>query len=362
MKRTHHDGRAAVAGPSRGAAWGGPLAFARQAAPFCRRRPPYPHNRVSSAHTQNECAPARAVRLPVGSPPCALAFCALRVLPRRCASLAALVRSGAARPAPLRGPGPAYPPSLRSPGPPLGPSGCGSTARPCLRAFALGGLSLPPSALRLALAALRAPWSVALASSRARLGAARRLAASSRGRPLRGFGGGCLRPGAVGGAVRRLFSALAPGLLCSRAPAPAALLRCGALPLRPPAPPPPAGWLRGARCLRLGGFGPRCFAAPPGLGSSSRAPSHCSGCGQGSSRAVPALALAAALFLAQGLDKGEHLRYYVGALPVPVLRHPPARVSVGRRKNSGRNAGVLFLPVLSATFAKASGGDLPPFP
>jgi len=35
---------------------------------------------------------------------------------------------------------------------------------------------------------------------------------------------------------------------------------------------------------------------------------------------------------------------------------------VGRRENSGRNAGVLFLPGVSVTFAKASGGALPPFP
>ena len=35
---------------------------------------------------------------------------------------------------------------------------------------------------------------------------------------------------------------------------------------------------------------------------------------------------------------------------------------MGGNKNSGRNAGVLFLPVLSATFAKASGAALPPFP
>jgi hypothetical protein len=36
--------------------------------------------------------------------------------------------------------------------------------------------------------------------------------------------------------------------------------------------------------------------------------------------------------LAQGLDILERLRYYVCGLPVSVLRHPPARVSVRRRK------------------------------
>jgi len=88
---------------------------------------------------------------------------------------------------------------------------------------------------------------------------------------LRGFGGGCLRPGAVGGAVRRLFPALAPGLAaralpvaCCRSVA-AAVLRRGVLPCAPPVPAAPAGGSGEAGCLRLGAAAPAASQLPRGL-------------------------------------------------------------------------------------------------
>lgn len=218
-------------------------------------------------------------------------FCALRVrLSPAALSLACCVRSGAARPPPLRGPGPASP-SLRSPGPPLGPSGRGSGARACVRRCAAPWPLAAPGPLPLALAALRVSLAVALAAlgrgSAAAVGrrflsgppAARlwgRLApAPGRARPSGPLSAG-LRPGAF---------------LCSRPPASAALVRSGAAaavaagfsPAPPPRPCRPRWGLAGSVRPPAGGCGPRSFAAPRGLDfrcSPSHALSHCSGPGK----------------------------------------------------------------------------------
>ena len=175
----------------------------------------------------------------------------------------ALVRSGAARPPPLRGPGPAFAPSLRSPGPPPGASppapplgvrrgapsplpsplaAAAARALPSLRC----GLPVRSPLLRLG----RGPW------------ASRRPAGSPPPRPLRGFGGGWLPPRGPARPSGPLVSASGPrGFVCAPAPARACWRLCRgvsgmgwALPCAPP-PRRPRWGLRGAPSL----FG----ASPP---------------------------------------------------------------------------------------------------
>ncbi len=121
-----------------------------------------------------------------------------------------------ARP-PLRGPGPALAPSLRSPGPALGPSPPAPPLGPCAPLRGSVGARWPRCAW-VALAALRPPCLVGLASSRASPCASR---VPRRGpplaRPLRGFGAGGLRPGGPARPFGPLVLASGPpGLLCSR--------------------------------------------------------------------------------------------------------------------------------------------------
>ena len=261
---------------------------------------------------------ASLVRLPVGSPSCGRFFASSRA--------AAPLRW--ARPLRAARPGPAIASPLRV----AGPLGCppALSLGPCAPFPAPWALAAAP-ALWLPLGALRAPCSVALASLVGALAQRVGLPGPPVLAPFGASGPGPPRPGlsppSGGGFPPRpgLFFLLACCARCAIPPA-------GVSPLRPSRPRRPRWGLRGSGLPAAGGCGPRCFAAPPGMGSSSRAPSHCSGAGKGLAGQLAALALAAALFLAQGLDKGEHLRYYVGGLPVPVLRHPPARVSVGRRK------------------------------
>ena len=206
--------------------------------------------------------------------------CALRVPSCAGAPAPARVRSGAARPPPLRGPGPAFAPSLRSPGPPLGPRPPAPPLGPCaplsrLRGRSLAPGPLPPHPRRCGLAVR-----FALALLRVGCGASVAPPGPPPGRPLRGFGGGWLRPGGVGG-LAAAFSAPPPGLGSAPAPArawgvlrpagrawppcrafvaPASAApnpsRCASVgplcrpwgsPLRPPAPPPPLGAPGGVR-------------------------------------------------------------------------------------------------------------------
>ena len=228
-----------------------------------------------------------------------------------------------------RGPGPAFTPAgLFGPcrgRPPAVPPGF--LARPLVRACALRGRSLAPSALA------ACPCFAA---------------ASLVGRPCCGAGAPCRSawprrvppwPSAArlrgrAAPARGPLAALRPPLPrcgpracdCSRA-APAALWRSGGCavlvagfsPCALPSRRPPLGG-SGKREARLGGLrapGRLRRRLPRGVLSWRGRPAltHCSGCGQGSSRAVPVLALAAALFLAQGLDKSEHLRYTEKARP-----------------------------------------------
>ena len=98
----------------------------------------------------------------------------------------------------------------------------------------------------------------------------------------------------------------------------------GVLPCAPPVPAAPAGG-SGEAPSPAGGLRPPCrFAArlPRGLG---RCPAVrfpiVAAAGKGLAGQLAALALAAALFLAQGLDNCEHMRYSVLAEPARVRKH-----------------------------------------
>ena len=238
-------------------------------------------------------------------------------------------------PFPCAGPGRGGPPAaaararsgacaLRRARPPGLPPG--SSGRPVCAAVRLRGRSLGSRARGPALRGLRAPC-----------GAGRPCPAScvSPGPsvpspvppwpvPFGASGAACSRGRGLGG-FAAVPVALPPApFFCSRAAPgplpvspvvrlPGALRRPLGSPLRPSRPRRPAG-APGKRVACGWGLRPPLLRSPPGLVRccQARAPSHCSGGGQGSGRAqVCALALAAALFLAQGLDKGEHLRYYL---------------------------------------------------
>ena len=183
----------------------------------------------------------------------------------------ARVRSGAARPPPLRGAGPAFSPvaALLRPRPP-GPA-------PRLPRSASSGLA--PSvgarwprcawrAIRSAAGFLRCPCSapVRLGASRCPAGSPWPRPACASLRPASGAAGSA--PGAWA-AQAPPFPALAPGAFCcARGPARALLALLWGSPLHPPAPPPPLGapgcaWLALARGLRAPAWGLR-FAALPG--------------------------------------------------------------------------------------------------
>lgn len=116
----------------------------------------------------------------------------------------------AARPPPLRGPSPAArrPSWARPSGPPAGALPLG----PCLRAVALGGLSLPPSDLRLALALLRAPCRSPLRRLGRALGQRVGPPLPLGPAPSGALGAAGSRPGRWR-RKRRLYAALRPGLL-----------------------------------------------------------------------------------------------------------------------------------------------------
>lgn len=195
--------------------------YGRQAAFFWRWRPPTP-----AALAPSRFAPYahRYARLrggpfvPPANPPRFLRTS--RPALARVAALACCVRSGAARPAPLRGPGPAYSPK---PGPPPGPSGRGSlSSRVC---------ALSRSVLALGPASLCSPRRLSRGYALPRYARPRCRSAAPPGRVARPFLSGPsasrLRgrlPPAPGplAAVGRLFPAVAPGLYSSRT------LRCGA--------------------------------------------------------------------------------------------------------------------------------------
>lgn len=272
---------------------------------FLRRRPHTRPARSRSLRSLRKNVCGSLLPLP-GSPlgrRAAVAFSPLRVLPCRCACACVPRPLRAARPGPAIA-APALPSPGRSAAPRLPRS---ARVRRCAAPWALAAApALCSPSLRCGLP-VRSP--LLCSWSPLRFGSARRGPPSSPPSGLRARG--LLARGRGGGAA--VLVASAPGLFfmlggsapCAFPPA------GGVLPCAPPVPAAPAGGSGEAPGLFQGAAAPvpLCGPAPPGL-PSSRALSHCSGCGQGSSRAVPALALAAALFLAQGLDNGEHMRYY----------------------------------------------------
>lgn len=84
--------------------------------------------------------------------------------------------------------------------------------------------------------------------------------------PFGASGPGPPRPGAR--RLRRRLLGFAPGLFFARVLRPLRFPPAGVLPLRPPAPPPPAGWLRGARGLRPWGPRPPLLRSSPGVSPS----------------------------------------------------------------------------------------------
>ena len=211
------------------------------------------------------CVLAASAQVRVRPWPAAAAPCVPRPLPRAAAAAPSAARSVVFSLGPLSGPRRARP-CLACP--PL----CRSAR---VRAFALRGRSLPPSAFGPALAALRPSCSVGLAALVLGPCAARR-ARGAASAPLRGFGGGGSSPCPPLRGLRPRFFFAGGGLLAARAglPALAALRRVrGAcrcvLPCLPPAPAAPAGGLRGAQGP-LGAFAPALarvfrvpFAGPP---------------------------------------------------------------------------------------------------
>ena len=282
---------------------------------FLRRRPHTRPARSRSLRSLRKNVCGSLLPLP-GSPlgrRAAVAFSPLRVLPCRCACACVPRPLRAARPGPAIA-APALPSPGRSAAPRLPRS---ARVRRCAAPWALAAApALCSPSLRCGLP-VRSP--LLCSWSPLRFGSARRGPPSSPPSGLRARG---LLARGLGGEAAVLV-ALPPGsFLCSGAAPPALFLRRVGFSPAPPRPAAPAGG-SGVRVALLGGLRapvPLCGPAPPGFYPSCRALSHCSGCGQGSSRAVPALALAAALFLAQGLDNGEHLRYYGGAWPARALR------------------------------------------
>lgn len=179
-----------VAGPSGGWPVGSPLANARQAASFCSGPPPTPATIAPGPpDLRTKCM------LACGA---SAALCSAPVLPRRCASLAALAPSGAARPPPLARSrsglfGPRFAPRLRAPAVPPGAAG-----RPLCAALRLRRHSLPWQSFRSLSLRYALPIRSRLLRSRSRHFLAP-VAGSPLGRPLRGSGPGGSRPGGSGG-------------------------------------------------------------------------------------------------------------------------------------------------------------------
>ena len=197
-------------------------------------------------------------------------FCALRVPCCAGAPAPARVRSGAARPPPLRFPGPpaGAAPRARPPG---------SPARAVCAASRLRGLSLAPLRLGAASAVLRAPaaslWLPLLRSALPLRFAWPRRVPPGPG-PFRGFGGGrLLAPGPARAFGPACFG-LRPRGLWLRARASAGLRcvawwRCGGpgfSPASPPPLPPPLGARGGARPPALGAPAPGPSGLPSGSG------------------------------------------------------------------------------------------------
>ena len=170
------------------------------------------------------------------------------------------------------------------------------------------------------------------------------------------------------GGVAAVLVALPPGsFLCSGAPLPALFAFPEAvgfrwvLPRRPP-PAAPRWGAPGARCLRLGAAAPAASLLPGvGLFPSSGAPSHSSGSGKGQAGRFPPLPSPQRFFWRKALTKAN----ICATIKVRCLSrcfgiHPKGCPWGGER--SPASAGLLFLPVLSSTFAKSFGGVLPPFP
>ncbi len=303
--------------------------------------------------------------------------------PLRCCRAGAptpsLAPSGAAAPpAAVAAPVRPFRPSLRSPGPGPGRAPrlrrsaacaplCGSAGSRCRRSrfapprCATGSLSgRPCSACGRATSSRRSPGPPS----------AVRVAA---------LGPAGSRPGA-----RRLsppFSAFRPpGLVVLAGSRPLRWRFVGGFsPAAPPPLPPPLG-ARGEREAVSQGLRPPTpymARAPPGVRQAVR-PLIIAARARARSGGYAALALAAALFLAQGLDKGEHMRYYVGARLFPgvsaphlggcprAARRTPAEMpgfffcSEEPSKKVAQDLERLFLPACAAAFCPITPGGLTP--
>ena len=241
----------------------------------------------------------------------------------------------------------------------------GSLARPVCAVAGSVGARCRPCALASPRSAVGFLWSPLLCSGAPlRFGSARRVPPWSppsglraRGLLARGLGGVAavplLRPRALfcARALRSLRFSLFRKLSVFGGFSPGA-----------PRPPPPAGGLRERVACGLGAAAPAASLLPGvGLFPSSRAPSHSSGSGKGQAGRFPPLPSPQRFFWRKALTMANICATMsVGCLSRCFGIHPKGCPWGGER--SPASAGLLFLPVLSSTFAKSFGGVLPPFP
>ena len=306
---------------------------------------------------------------PLGRRP-AVAFSPLRVLPPCCAVLARLARCGRRAPAPLsrpasvvfslalsrsRGPGRSLSPRLdrsgrvrRSAAPwPLAGPVC---LRPRLRCAAGALLGCPCCAV---------PWALCSAWPRRVPPWSPPPGLRARGLLARGRGG-----------FAAVCSASPPVSFLLACCARCAYLRRGFSPCAPPPRRPPLGGSGEREASGLGGRGPRCFAAPPGWVRQAVRVPIVAAPARLKPGAFAALPSPLRFFWRKALTSVNICATMVVRGPTRALRRSTAvllnctcyAVSVGGIKNSGRNAGVLFLPVLSAAFAHSFGRVRRPFP
>ena len=296
---------------------------------------PAPYGRSA----KRKCAPAVAVRLPVGSPLNAPAFSPLRGLPCRCASLAALARSGRARP--LRTA--AWLPPAFSLGRWVRASR--SPAARCRRGA--------PASPRCAAGFLRSPL---LPSGAPVLRAA--VAGSPRLRPC-GLRAAPLRR--RGRSRFALPSCFAPGSLCPRVLRPLRFPPAGVLPCAPPVPAAPAGGSGEAGCLAAGGCAPAASQLPPGSRQAVR-PLILAAAGKGLAGRFPPLPLPLRYIWRKGLTfPAVCATLVVGCLSRCFGIHPQG-CPWGGERTPAEMPGFFFCPLCFPVFAHHPAGIKPAAP